>query len=84
MMNSHNPLPPAQPARRAPRGRAFGAAALALALALPFGPALMRRRVPIARNAAMAQAALRSCTGALSAGIGSSISKPISRHRQWP
>ena len=39
-MNSHNPLPPAQPARRAPCGRAFCAATLALALALPFGPAL--------------------------------------------
>lgn len=60
MMNSHNPLPPAQPARRAPRGRAFGATALALALALPFGPALAEAPpapAPAAAAAAPAKAA---------------------------
>lgn len=55
MMNSHNPLPPAQPARRAPCGRAFCAATLALALALPFGPALAE--APPAPAAAPAKAA---------------------------
>lgn len=36
-MNSQNPMPPALPAFRARRGQLFGAAALALALALPAG-----------------------------------------------
>lgn len=39
-MISHNPMPPAQPAFRARRGQLFGAAAVALALALPAAQAM--------------------------------------------
>lgn len=39
-MNSHKPMSPALPAFRARRGQLFGAAALALALALPAGLAV--------------------------------------------
>ncbi len=39
-MNSHKPMPPALPAFRARRGQLLGAAALALALALPAGLAV--------------------------------------------
>lgn len=60
-MNSHKPMPPAQPAPRARHWRSFGAAALALALALPAGlamaeaaPAPVKAAEPPAAEAATA------------------------------
>lgn len=70
-MNSQNPMPPALPAFRARRGQLFGAAALALALALPAGVA-MADPAPAAPSAEPVKAA-----GAPAASAAEAAAKPV-------